>query len=97
MKTRDEVLKTLKGELHFLRQKYGVKRLGLFGSHSRDEATEKSDIDILVAFERPIGFFDFIDLEDYLKEKLGAEVELVTEDALKPLIKPRVTRETVYV
>jgi len=97
MKTRDEVMKTLRGELLFLRKKYGVKRLGLFGSYSRDEATEESDIDILVAFERPIGFFDFIGLEEYLKEKLGAEVELVTEDALKPIIKPRVTRETVYV
>jgi len=97
MKTRDEVLKILREELPFLRKKYGVKRVGLFGSYSRDEATEESDIDILVDFERPIGFFDFIDLEEYLKEKLGAEVELVTEDALKPLIKPRVTRETVYV
>jgi len=97
MHTRDEVLKILREELPFLRKKYGVKRIGLFGSYSRGEATEESDIDILVDFERPIGFFDFIDLEEYLKEKLGAEVELVTEDALKPLIKPRVTRETVYV
>lgn len=96
MKTRDEVLRILKGELDFLRQKYGVKRVGLFGSYSRCEATEESDIDILVEFERPIGFFAFMDLEEYLKEELGAEVDLVTEDALKPIIKPRVTRETVY-
>jgi len=57
MKTRDEVLKILREELPFLRKKYGVKRVGLFGSYSRDEATEESDIDILVDFERPIGFF----------------------------------------
>jgi len=50
-----------------------------------------------VQFERPIGFFDFITLEDYLTEKLGIKVDLVTEDALKPVIKPYIMREVMYV
>ncbi len=48
-------------------------------------------------FKRPIGFFKFIAVEDYLKGKLGEKVEIVTEDALKPIIKPRVMKEVVYV
>ncbi len=44
----------------------------------------------LVEFEAPVGFFKFIELEEHLSEKLGAKVDLVTPDALKPLIKPQV-------
>ena len=54
-------------------------------------------MDILIQFERPIGFFDFITLENYLTEKLGIKVDLVTEDALKPVIKPYIMREVMYV
>jgi len=54
-------------------------------------------VDILVQFERPIGFFDFITLEDYLTEKLGIKVDLVTEDAIKSMIKPYIMREVMYV
>jgi len=57
----------------------------------------KSDIDLLVQFEKPVGFFRFIELENYLSDKLEARVDLVTEDALKPLIKPYVMETIVYV
>lgn len=97
MKTREEVLRILGSELPYLSEKYGVGKIGLFGSYSRDEQDSGSDIDLLVQFERPIGFFKFIAVEDYLKGKLGEKVEIVTEDALKPLIKPRVMKEVVYV
>jgi len=97
MKTKEDILKTLREEFPFLKERYGVRKVGLFGSYSRGEAGEESDIDLLVEFERPIGFFGFIGLEEYLKERLGAKVELVTEEALKPLVKPRVMKEAVYV
>ena len=97
MKTREEVLRILSNELPYLNEKYGVGKIGLFGSYSRDEQVSGSDIDLLVQFERPIGFFKFIAVEDYLKGKLGEKVEIVTEDALKPVIKPRVMKEVVYV
>lgn len=95
--TKEDILKTLKKELPYLNETYGVTKVGLFGSYSRGEATETSDIDLLVEFEKPMGFFRFIQLENYLAEKLGAKVELVTEDALKPIVKPRVMKEAVYV
>ena len=97
MKTKEQILKILRDELPFLREKYHVLACGLFGSYSQEEATEGSDIDVLVRFERPVGFFKFIELEDYLSHRLGGKVDLVTENALKPLIKPYVMESIVYV
>ena len=54
---RDEVLKILADHRDELRQQFGVKSLALFGSVARDEATETSDVDLLVEFERPVGLF----------------------------------------
>lgn len=97
MKTREQVLRILKDELRYVNEKYNVKNLGLFGSYARGEQTSESDIDILVEFDKPIGFFKFIELEDYLTERLGVKAELVTDDALKPLIKRYVMGDIVYV
>lgn len=97
MTTKEEILKILEEELPLLRQKYGISKIGLFGSYSRGDQDAESDIDLLVQFERPIGFFKFVAIEEYLKEKLGGKVELVTEDALKQIIRPYVMKEVVYV
>jgi predicted nucleotidyltransferase len=96
MKPKEEIIRTLKKELFHLREKFSVKTIGLFGSYARSEQTEESDIDLLVEFDKPVGFFKFIELEDHLSEKLGAKVDLVTPDALKPIIKPYVMEEVVY-
>jgi len=95
MVSREEALKTpaeLKGEL---REQYGVRRIGLFGSIVRAEQTPDSDIDVLVEFERPIGFFKFLELEDNLAEKLGQKVDLVSAKALKPRIGAHILAEVV--
>jgi len=96
MKSKEEILKTIKKELPSLKKKFKVRSIGLFGSYAREEQTTVSDIDMLVEFEVPVGFFKFIELENYLSEKLGAKVDLVTPDALKPLIKPHIMEEAVY-
>jgi predicted nucleotidyltransferase len=96
MKPKKVILDTLTEEQTLLRKEFHVKTIGIFGSYARDEQTETSDIDILVEFESPIGFFKFMKLEDYLSEKLGTKVDLVTPDALKPLIKSQIMQETVY-
>ena len=62
MKTREKILKILKTNLPYLNERYGVCKIGLFGSYSRGEAKVGSDIDLLVEFERPIGFFKFRNL-----------------------------------
>ncbi len=97
MKTTEEILKTLGQEMPFLKERYHVKQCGLFGSYAHGGTTSKSDIDLLVQFEKPVGFFKFIELENYLSERLGIKVDLVTEDALKPLIKPHVMESVIYV
>jgi predicted nucleotidyltransferase len=96
MKQKKVILEKLMEERTLLKTEYQVKSIGIFGSYARDEQVQTSDIDILVEFEGSIGFFKFIKLENYLTEKLGAKVDLVTPDALKPLIKSEIIQETVY-
>ncbi len=97
MKKLEEILTALREELPYLKKKFNVKTIGLFGSYVRDEQTEKSDLDMLVDFEKPIGFFKLINLEEYIAEKLGTKVEVVTPGALKERIKPYIMRDIVYV
>ncbi len=89
-----EVLRNTKTDLQ---KQYGVTDIGIFGSLVRREATSTSDIDILVQFEKPVSFFGFLRLENYLKQLLGTEVDLVEKDALKPAIGKHILREVVYV
>lgn len=78
---------------------YGVKRVALFGSVVRGEDTSESDIDILVELkppgERPPIGLKWFALEDELSHILGREVELVSESALSPYIRPYVEKEMV--
>lgn len=87
----------LNNQLPFLKEQYHIKKIGIFGSFARNEQEKKSDIDILVEFNSPIGFFDFIRLENFLSEKLHRKVDLVTKKALKPAIKDEILKETIYV
>jgi predicted nucleotidyltransferase len=98
MKSLQEIkaeLETLKPTLN---ERFGVETIGVFGSYTRGEQTKKSDMDILVTFSKDaqVGFFKFLELEEFLTKKLGVKVDLVTKNALKPFIKDRVLRETVY-
>ncbi len=76
---------------------YKVRRIGVFGSMARGEESGKSDVDILVEFTEPIGLFHFLELETFLRSLLRRDVDLVTVRALKPAIRERVLKETVYV
>jgi uncharacterized protein len=98
MKTLEEIKATLETLKPTLKERFGVETIGVFGSYTHGEQTKKSDIDILVTFNQDakIGFFKFLELEEFLTKKLGVKVDLVTENALKPFIKDRVLRETVY-
>jgi uncharacterized protein len=75
----------------------GVKSLALFGSVSRDEARPDSDVDLLVDFEGRPSFDAFMDLKFYLEDLLKRKVDLVTEGALKPRMKPILDREAIRV
>lgn len=96
MQSREEIFATLQRLKGEIAARFSVSRIGIFGSVARGEQTEASDIDILVEFSRPIGFFTFLELEEFLSLNLGAPVDLVTCDALKPIIRERVTAEVAY-
>jgi len=96
MKTFEEVKKILAGHREELRQRYKVKEIGIFGSFVRGEQKERSDIDILVEFDEPVGLFEFMDLEEYLGKMLGVRVDLVSRGALKPRIGECILKEVVY-
>jgi hypothetical protein len=89
-----KVLAEHKGEL---RRRFKVRDIGVFGSFVRGAQRKKSDVDVLVEFEEPVGLFDFIALENYLADLLGVKVDLVSRKALKPRIGERILKEVVYV
>lgn len=89
-----EVLARHKGEL---RRRFKVKVIGVFGSYVRGEQKRKSDVDVLVEFEEPVGLFEFIALENYLSDLLGVKVDLVSRKALKPRIGERILKEVILV
>ena len=94
--TKDEILAILREELPHLKEEFRVIRIGLFGSYANGEAREDSDIDLLVELDPPVGLFKFVALEDYLSERLGTRVDLVTPDSLKPVMRSDVLEGTVY-
>jgi len=68
-------------------QRYGVKKIGLFGSCVRGEMTPDSDIDILVDIEKDISLLDFVGLKLELEEALNRKVDLVEYSTIKPLLR----------
>jgi len=84
MLTKERVIEILREAQPYLRGRYGVKRIAIFGSCVKGRLKNDSDIDILVDFEKPIGF-DFIDLADYLEDILGRKVDLFTPVGVKSI------------
>ena len=94
---KQQILKQLSDVRDFLRQRFDVQELIIFGSVARDEATEGSDLDVLVEFNQPATFDRYMDLKFYLEELVGCGVDLVTRHALRPQMQQRVEREAIRV
>ena len=95
----DEIKRTLKKYKSELKEKYGIKEIGVFGSYVRREQKKGSDIDILVEFhpDTEMDLIKFVELEEYLSKLLGIKVDLVMKSALKPRIGKRILKEVVYI
>jgi hypothetical protein len=76
---------------------HGVKSLAVFGSVARGDATEFSDLDMLVEFVRPVGLFEFIRLKKFLEDLTGCKVDLVTQDALHPAMRDSILKECKHI
>ena len=96
MKTNIDIENKLKELKPVLFQKYYVNKIGYFGSFSRNEQTEDSDVDILVSFNKPVGW-EFFDLQEFLENELKLKVDLVSEKALKAQLKEIILNSVKYI
>jgi len=96
MITQSEILHKLNDLKPTLQRDFSVKKIGLFGSFSDNSNTIDSDIDLLVEFEKPIGW-KYFSLEIYLEEVFGRKIDLVTKNALKEQIKETILNQVKYV
>lgn len=94
---RQRALELLRQSKPELQARFGVTRLALFGSTARDTATGTSDIDVLVDFDGPATSKRYFGVQFYLEDLLGSSVDLVTEKALRPELRPYIEREQVNV
>jgi predicted nucleotidyltransferase len=95
MRSGQETLAVLQAHKDVLQRRFSAKRIGLFGSCAREGARPDSDIDILVELGEPT-FDHYMDLKFCLEELLGAPVDLVMADCLKPRLRPIIAKEVVY-
>ncbi|MCK5138152.1 MAG: nucleotidyltransferase family protein [Bacteroidales bacterium] len=95
MLSKNEILEKLRELKPILSEEYAVKEIGIFGSFAQNEASDESDIDVLVELHRPIGW-EFFTLQMYLEEIFGRKVDLVTKNALKEQIKESILTQVNY-
>ena len=92
--TFSDIRDKLAGHEHALRQ-FKVQALYVFGSVARGDAGKDSDVDLLVEFSEPVGFFEFARLQRFLEDAIGARVDLVTPAALRESMREDVMREAI--
>jgi len=98
MKNINEIKSILEIHKPIIQEKFRIKEIGIFGSFVRNEETTKSDIDILVDFERDGKTFDnYMNLKYFLEDLLGLEVDLIMKGALKEELKDIILSEILYV
>ncbi len=91
MLTKEDITEILRENYPYLASEYGVKRLGLFGSYVNGIPTETSDVDVVVEFERSIGF-RFTEFADYLETLLGKSVDVLTPAGIQGIRIERIAR-----
>jgi len=97
---KNEIISLMKQHYTVLRTEYGVYRIGLFGSVIKGTMTEDSDLDIVVEFNRPIGF-KFIKFVEYLENLFGKKVDVITKDGIENIrvkeVARNIKRSLIYV
>jgi predicted nucleotidyltransferase len=88
-------IKALKRYKDYLRQKYKVREIGIFGSYAKNEQKRGSDLDLLVEFYEPVGL-GYFELKYFLEDVLEIKVDLVTKMGIKPRLKDKILKEVIY-
>ena len=94
---RARILELLRRSKPMLAARYGVREMALFGSTARDEAHADSDVDVLVSFDGPATSERYFGVQFHLEDILGRRVDLVTDKALRPELRPFIEKEAVDV
>lgn len=98
MLSKQEILDELSKNLNTWKQNYGVKRIGLFGSYSRDEQKDSSDIDVIVEFNDVDGSFDnYMNLKISLEDLFQKPIDLVILNDIKPALKSNILSTITFV
>lgn len=95
VQTKESIINFLKENKVFIQEKFNVNRIGLFGSFARDEATQESDIDIVVNME--LSFDKFFELKYFLEAAFETKVDLCKEKNLRLLVKNQIKNEIIYI
>ena len=97
MRKINKIKQTIEGQKKYLKGKYKIKEIGVFGSYVRGKQSETSDLDILVDFDDVPSLFELVELEDELSELLEVKVDIVMRSGLKPRIGAQILKEVVLI
>lgn len=97
---REKIVEILRKELPYLRERYGVERIAIFGSFAKGIQSKDSDVDILVEFAKPIGF-KFMELAEHIEKLLGKKVDILTPEGLRSIrvksVAENIQKSIIYV
>ena len=96
-KDLSKIKKAVSNEKPLLYKKYGVTKIGIFGSQVFGDYSKDSDVDVLIDYKKKLSLFDLVEMEDYLSKKVGKKVDLVPKNNLKKYIRNDILSSVVYV
>ncbi|MBF0318659.1 MAG: nucleotidyltransferase family protein [Nitrospirae bacterium] len=95
-KSLDEIKFILIRHREELREKYKITQIGIFGSYARGDQKKRSDVDILVEIEEPVGLLRFVHIENLLSDLLQVKVDLIPKEGIRPELREKIINEVVY-
>ena len=97
MKTVDDILAIIRQHQDILAERYGIKIVGLFGSYTRGEQLQSSDLDLLADILHPISLLELVGAEIYLTDILGVKVDLVPKRNVRAELQEAIPREAIAI
>lgn len=97
MKTKDEIIAILRNFKEEFGEKYGIEKLGLFGSVARGEQRENSDIDICIQLQSP-DYFTRMEIKEFLEERFSSKVDVVSlTSIMRSLFRNHIEKDAIYI
>jgi len=97
IQNKEKLISIMRQLDNIVEKSFHAKIIGIFGSYARNEQTDKSDLDVLVRFMDGATMFDLVSLGDFLEEKLGVKIDIVSERALRKELEKSILQEVVLV